>query len=273
MYIITYNDNDKYIGLKISNNEILEYDILLDELSDNNIYLGIDNIEHNSYINLLNLYNTNLKDLYKDIYPNKQFKEQKKNKGRRLKYIYNIFNDLLNNNEYKDRLQFKIDSYNTICPPLEPASSYKINLCNNKICTIKPIDDMESKKCKLCDGFFIDDGLNNIYFLEENGDSSCSLCGKTTNICIMKGSGQSICINACNEDDTIDSEDNKSVETTEDNDLEETIEDNDSIEFSEDDYSKIMSINNSSFSSYILTFTKYGIVFFLGIIFSKYHKI
>jgi len=89
----------------------------------------------------------------------------------------------------------------------------------------------------------------------------------------MKGSGQSICINACNEDDTIDSEDNKSVETTEDNDLEETIEDNDSIEFSEDDYSKIMSINNSSFSSYILTFTKYGIVFFLGIIFSKYHKI
>ena len=57
MYIITYNDNNKYIGLKISNNEIVEYDILLDELSDNNIYLGIDNIEHNSYINLLNLYN------------------------------------------------------------------------------------------------------------------------------------------------------------------------------------------------------------------------
>ena len=45
-------------------------------------FLGIDEIDHTSYINLLNLFNTNLKDLYKNIYPNKQFKEQKKNKGR-----------------------------------------------------------------------------------------------------------------------------------------------------------------------------------------------
>ena len=59
----------------------------------------------------------------------------------------------------------------------------------------------EYEKCQLCDGYFIDDGLNDIYFLEENGESgSCSLCGKTENICIMKGSGQEICINACDED-------------------------------------------------------------------------
>jgi hypothetical protein len=80
----------------------------------------------------------------------------------------------------------------------------KIKLCKNEDCTEKPTD--ESEKCQLCDGYFIDDGLNDIYFLEENGESgSCSLCGKTENICIMKGSGQEICINACDEDS--DSED------------------------------------------------------------------
>lgn len=75
----------------------------------------------------------------------------------------------------------------------------KIKLCKNEDCTEKPTD--ESDKCQICDGYFIDDGLNDIYFLEENGETgSCSLCGKTENICIMKGSGQEICINACDED-------------------------------------------------------------------------
>ena len=75
----------------------------------------------------------------------------------------------------------------------------KIKLCKNQDCSEEPTD--ESEKCKICDGYFIDDGLNDIYFLEENGESGeCSLCGKTENICIMKGSGQEICIDACDED-------------------------------------------------------------------------
>jgi hypothetical protein len=80
-------------------------------------------------------------------------------------------------------------------------------LCKNQDCSENPIDD-ESIKCKICDGYFQDDGLNDIYFLEENGGSgACSLCGKTENICIMKESGQVICINACDEsDDESDSE-------------------------------------------------------------------
>ena len=77
----------------------------------------------------------------------------------------------------------------------------KIKLCKNEDCSEKPSE--ESEKCKLCDGYFIDNGLNDIYFLEENDESSsCSLCGKTENICIMKGSGQTICINACDEEDS-----------------------------------------------------------------------
>ena len=95
MFIITNTDNKKYIGLKISNNQIIDYDVLFDELSNDIIYIGIDNIDHTSYINLLNLFNTNLKDLYLQLFPNKQFKEQKKNKNRRLKFIFNIFNGLL----------------------------------------------------------------------------------------------------------------------------------------------------------------------------------
>lgn len=79
----------------------------------------------------------------------------------------------------------------------------KIKLCKHEDCVEKPTED--SEKCKLCDGYFFDNGLNDIYFLEENDEfGSCSLCGKTENICIMKGSGQEICINACDEDSESD---------------------------------------------------------------------
>ena len=80
-----------------------------------------------------------------------------------------------------------------------------IKLCHNQDCTEKPIHNMLSEKCKICDGYFVDEGLNDIYYLEENGEKGCcELCGKTTNICIMKGSGQEICINACDESDESD---------------------------------------------------------------------
>ena len=156
MYIITYN-NDKYISLKFSNNDNLENNISLNELSNNNIYFGIDNIDHNSYINILNLYNTNLKDLYKDIFPNKQFKEQKKNKGRRLKYIYNIFTQLINNNKYKNDLQLKINLHKTLHNNIDDED-------------IEEEDELDEDEFK-CESCSTVQGLNN-----------CELCDKE-NIC------------------------------------------------------------------------------------------
>lgn len=66
-------------------------------------------------------------------------------------------------------------------------------------------DGRQWVKCNLCDGFFSDDGFNDILFIEEapnnRTDHCCSLCGKTRNIVQMKGSGQYICGNACDESD------------------------------------------------------------------------
>ena len=80
----------------------------------------------------------------------------------------------------------------------------QIKLCKNQDCSEEPIDD-GSKKCSLCDGYFQDDGLNDIYFLSENGESgSCSLCGKTNEICTMKENGQNLCANGCDNSDNSD---------------------------------------------------------------------
>ena len=78
----------------------------------------------------------------------------------------------------------------------------KYKLCKNQDCTKKPLSE-ESIKCTLCEGYFEDDGLNDIYFLVENGGTgACSLCGKTDNVCIMKISGQIICVNACDDSES-----------------------------------------------------------------------
>ena len=73
-------------------------------------------------------------------------------------------------------------------------------LCKNENCSPTQ-NDTSTEKCVLCDGYFADNGVNDIYFLEENDESgTCSLCGKEENVCIMKSSGQCICVNACDEE-------------------------------------------------------------------------
>ena len=60
------------------------------------------------------------------------------------------------------------------------------------------------QKCNICDGYFNDDGFGDILFVEEepnNQKAGCSLCGKEKNIVQMKGTGQYICGNACDESD------------------------------------------------------------------------
>lgn len=98
--------------------------------------------------------------------------------------------------------------------------SEEINLCRNMDCERFPPDwdeeeDTEDtyregqwKKCCLCDGYFDDDGLGDILFIEEepnNTRASCNLCGKDKNIVQMKGTGQYICEAACDESSEEDS--------------------------------------------------------------------
>jgi len=96
-----------------------------------------------------------------------------------------------------------------------------VKLCENMDCERYPPDwDFEEdtedtyqedqwKKCCLCDGYFNDDGMGDILFVQEepnNQEAECDLCGKTEDIVQMKGSGQYLCGNACDESDESDDE-------------------------------------------------------------------
>jgi hypothetical protein len=95
----------------------------------------------------------------------------------------------------------------------EKEETYK--LCENVECERYPPDwDLEEdtedtyqegqwKKCCLCDGYFDDDGFSDILFVQEepyNQEAECSLCGKTKDIVQMKGTGQYLCGDACDEE-------------------------------------------------------------------------
>jgi hypothetical protein len=79
----------------------------------------------------------------------------------------------------------------------------EISLCKNTDCVAEKNDDY-SESCNVCDGYFKDDGLNDILFIEEepnNKKASCDLCKETNNIVQMKGTGQYMCQNACDEEE------------------------------------------------------------------------
>ena len=91
-----------------------------------------------------------------------------------------------------------------------------VKLCENMDCVKYPPDwDFEEdteetyqedqwKKCCLCDGYFNDDGMGDILFVQEepnNQEAGCSLCGKEEDVVQMKGSGEYLCGNACDESD------------------------------------------------------------------------
>ena len=100
--------------------------------------------------------------------------------------------------------------------PINDAVEENIKLCENMDCERYPPDwDFEEdtedtyqedqwKKCCLCDGYFNDDGMGDILFVQEepnNQEAGCSLCGKEEDVVQMKGSGQYLCGNACDESD------------------------------------------------------------------------
>ena len=95
-----------------------------------------------------------------------------------------------------------------------------VKLCVNMDCERYPPDwdfeeDTEENyedgqqwvKCKKCDGYYNDDGLGDILFIQEephNQEAECDLCGKTEDIVQMKGCGQYLCGNGCDEDESDD---------------------------------------------------------------------
>ena len=100
-----------------------------------------------------------------------------------------------------------------------------VELCENMDCLKYPEDwDFESDtpetyeegqwvKCAICPGYFNDDGLGDILFIEEapnNRGGGCDLCGKTDNIVQMKGTGQYLCGDACDEEEEEEDEESQS---------------------------------------------------------------
>jgi len=101
-----------------------------------------------------------------------------------------------------------------------------IKLCVNMDCERYPDDwDFEEdtedtyqegqwKKCCLCDGYFDDDGMGDILYVQEepnNQEAECNLCGKTDDIVQMKGCGQYLCGNACDEDEEEEEEEDEGL--------------------------------------------------------------
>jgi hypothetical protein len=102
-----------------------------------------------------------------------------------------------------------------------------IKLCVNMDCERYPPDwdeeeDTEDtyeedqwKKCCLCDGYFNDDGMGDILFVQEepnNQEAGCSLCGKSEDVVQMKGTGQYLCGNACDEEESEEDEEEEESE-------------------------------------------------------------
>jgi hypothetical protein len=140
-------------------------------------------------------------------------------------------------------------------PDIVPQIIEDSKLCENMDCERYPPDwDFEEdteetyqqgqwKKCCLCDGYFDDDGMGDILYVQEepnNQEVECSLCGKTEDIVQMKGCGQYLCGNACDEEDSVQEEE----EVKEDE--EDSVQEEEEVKEDEDDVDKrfINAINN-----------------------------
>ena len=70
-------------------------------------------------------------------------------------------------------------------------------------------------KCNQCDGYYNNDAGGDILYVQEepnNQEAECDLCGKTKDIVQMKGTGQYLCGNACDESD--EEEEEEEIEPT-----------------------------------------------------------
>ena len=89
----------------------------------------------------------------------------------------------------------------------------KKELCINTDCVEEKTDEYD-EECNICDGYYKDDGLNDILFIEEepnNKKANCDLCKKEEGIVQMKSTGQYICQDACDEEEEVTDEDEEDV--------------------------------------------------------------
>ena len=130
--------------------------------------------------------------------------------------------------EVYPRPTFKANISKFLCDnkPCEPETE-TIKLCVNMDCVRYPPDwDFEEdteetyqvgqwQKCCLCDGYFYDDGMGDILYIQEepnNQEAECDLCGKSEDIVQMKGTGQYLCGNACDEEEEEEDEEEEEEE-------------------------------------------------------------
>ena len=86
--------------------------------------------------------------------------------------------------------------------------------CKNQDCSAVKTDEYD-KKCQICDGYFMDDGLNDILFIDEEPNrkhtqkkgTGCHLCGYADEgVVRLKKTGEYICQDACPDSDDEDEE-------------------------------------------------------------------
>ncbi len=102
----------------------------------------------------------------------------------------------------------------------------KKELCINTDCVEEKTDEYD-EECNICDGYYKDDGLNDILFIEEdpnNKKANCDLCKKEEGIVQMKSTGQYICQDACDEDEEEVTDEDEDVEEEEVEEEEEEVE-------------------------------------------------
>ena len=143
-----------------------------------------------------------------------------------------LLSRLVETNKEEEKEEENVEEKEVEEKEAEEKEAESINLCVNMDCERYPPDwdeeeDTEDtyqedqwKKCCLSDGYFNDDGMGDILFVQEepnNQEAGCSLCGKSDDVVQMKGTGQYICGNACDEEEESDelscNEDKRKCET------------------------------------------------------------
>ena len=115
---------------------------------------------------------------------------------------------------YRDAL----DDYELTCDEChkdEYPEEYKVGfLCKNQDCSAVKTDEY-NERCQICDGYFMDDGLNDILFIDEEPNrkhtqkkgTGCHLCGYADEgVVRLKKTGEYICQDACPDSDDEDEE-------------------------------------------------------------------
>lgn len=179
MYILTSAKN-KYLAIEINENfDIKDNDITISNLNDNDLYIGVDDINSSNYINLLNFTNLNFKDLYQQMNPNKKFMEQKKNKSRRVKSIYNLVKQIIDSDKFNLK-SFLLNKANEDSKDESISSETELSLSKDDLSDDKSISsETESISNETEVNLSEDKSINTDVYLSENKLDNLVVLSKT----------------------------------------------------------------------------------------------